>query len=114
MQYQNRNFVLHCLLSLLAVQPLFAQTASNLTIAYATTNPTPLNQGFAGFSTDLVDYGLESHNANFQQMVVPLSPGWLRYPSGIQSDGFAWTNGQILTNYISDLTASNATSAAES
>lgn len=47
-------------------------------------------------------------------MAVPLSPGWLRYPSGIQSDGFAWTKGKILTNYISEPMASNATSAAES
>lgn len=114
MLQQDRNVILYWLLSLLAVQQVFAQTASNLTIAFVTINPGPLNQGFAGFSTDLVDYGIESHNTNFQQMVVPLSPGWLRYPSGIQSDGFDWTNGEILTNYISELTASNATSAAQS
>ncbi|HUD48001.1 MAG TPA: hypothetical protein VMR33_14295 [Candidatus Baltobacteraceae bacterium] len=114
MPQQNRNVILYCLLSFLAVQPLFAQTKSNLSIAFVTTNPSPLSQGFAGFATDLVDYGLESHNTNFQHLVVPLSPGWLRYPTGIQSDGFAWTNGEILTNWISDLTASNATSAAES
>jgi hypothetical protein len=114
MPQQNRNVILYGLLSFLAVQPLLAQTASNLTIAFVTANPAPLNQGFAGFATDLVDYGLESHNTNFQQLVVPLSPGWLRYPTGIQSDGFDWTNGKILTNWISDLTASNATAAAQS
>jgi hypothetical protein len=114
MQQQIRMVILYCLLSFLAVQTLFAQSVSNLAIAFVTSNPTPLNQGFAGFSTDLVDYGLESHNTNFQQLAVPLSPGWLRYPSGIQSDGFDWTTGEIPTNWISDLTASNATSAAES
>ena len=96
------------------VHPVFALTTSNLTIAVVTSNPTPLNQSFAGFATDLVNYGLESHNTNFQQKAVRLSPGWLRYPTGIQSDGFAWTNGEILTSMINALTASNATSAAQS
>lgn len=55
MQQQHRNVILYYLLSFLAVQQIFAQTASKLTIALVTTNPTPLNQGFAGFSTDLAD-----------------------------------------------------------
>jgi hypothetical protein len=106
--------ILLCLFGMLTVPPLFAQGGSNLLISFVTNNPAPLNQDFAGFATSLIDNGIESHNTNLQQMATPLSPGWLRYPSGIPADGFDWTNGEISTNWINNLTATNAASAAES
>jgi hypothetical protein len=80
-----------CLLGFLAARAVFAGSGSNLVVSFVTTNLSPLNVGFAGFATSLIDNGMESHNPNFQQMAATLSPGWLRYPSGIPSDGFDWT-----------------------
>jgi hypothetical protein len=91
-----------------------AQSSTNVTIAFATTNTTPLNQGFAGFACEMLDTGLEYDNTNFQRFVAELSPGWIRYPSGISDDAFDWSTGLTDTNWINsvglhgDASASNS------
>jgi len=80
-----------------------AQSSSNVTVAFATTNTTPLNQGFAGFACEMFDTGLEFNNTNFQQYAASLSPGWIRYPSGISDDAFNWATGMTDTNWINTI-----------
>ena len=77
-----------------------AQSSTNVVVAFATTNLTPLNQGFAGFATEILDTGLEYGNTNFQQFAASLSPGWLRYPSGTSDDAFNWVSGLTDTNWL--------------
>ena len=57
---------------------LQAQDSSIVIIAFSTTNSTPLNLGFAGFATEILDTGLEYDNTNVQNLAKSLSPGWLR------------------------------------
>ena len=45
--------------------------------------------------TDAVEY----YDPNFQQIVTPLSPGWLRYPAGATGDAFDWATGLTITNW---------------
>ena len=77
-----------------------AQSNTNVVVAFSTTNATPLNPGFAGFATEILDTGLEYDNTNFQQFASMLSPGWLRYPSGTSDDAFNWATGLTDTNWI--------------
>lgn len=91
-----------------------AQIDTNVVISFTTTNATPLNLGFAGFATEMLDTGLEYDNTNFQALVQTLSPGWLRYPSGISDDAFNWSNGLTDTNWINNILAKQETNAANS
>jgi len=78
-----------------------AQTNTNIVaVAFTTANPTPLHQGLGGFSTDMLDNGLDYGNAAFQQEATAVSPGWLRYPSGIADNAFNWKTGLTDTNWI--------------
>jgi len=80
-----------------------AQSNANVTVAFATTNTTPLNEDFAGFACEMLDTGLEYGNTNFQKWVGKLSPGWIRYPSGISDDAFNWATGLTDTNWITTI-----------
>ncbi|HUA38376.1 MAG TPA: hypothetical protein VMA35_08310 [Candidatus Sulfopaludibacter sp.] len=79
-----------------------AAAQATVSVSFTTTNTTPLNQGFAGFCTELQASAVEYYDANFQQMTATLSPGWLRYPGGSMDDAFAWTNGLTLTNWFTN------------
>lgn len=81
---------------------LAAQT--DVTVAFTTTNATPLNPGFAGFCTELLASAVEYYDTNFQHFTALLSPGWLRYPGGSMDDAFQWTNGVTMTNVIFEFT----------
>ena len=87
---------------LLGVPEIRAQVQTNVVVAFATTNATPLNTGFAGFCTAMQTSAVEYYDTNFQQMTATLSPGWLRYPGGSTEDAFAWTNGLTLTNWFTN------------
>jgi hypothetical protein len=89
--------------SLCLAPEIRAQFNSNLTVAFATTNTTALNQGFAGFACEMLDTGLRYDNTNFQKFVAELSPGWIRYPSGISDDAFNWATGMTDTNWINTI-----------
>jgi hypothetical protein len=95
------------LLAALLISPsAVAQSSTNVVVAFTTTNPTPLNQGFAGFCTEMLTDAVEYSDTNFQAVTASLSPGWLRYPGGATEDAFAWTNGVTLTNWIYEFPAS--------
>jgi len=93
---------------------LRAQSSANVTVAFATTNTTPLNEGFAGFACEMLDTGLEYDNTNFQQLAATLSPGWIRYPSGLSDDAFDWSTGLTDTNWINTLGTNGDTTASNS
>jgi hypothetical protein len=109
----------HCALLILwlglALSPeMRSQSVSNVTVAFFTTNPMPLNLGFAGFATEILNTGLEYDNPNFQQLAATLSPGWLRYPGGTSDDAFNWTNGMTDTSFLNVLGAHGDFSASNS
>src|SRR5271166_6020175 len=66
---------------------------SPVTINFTSTNITPLNLGFGGFTCDFMTGGEEYADTNFQQYAAMLTPGWIRFPGGTTSDAFDWTNG---------------------
>ena len=90
------------LAALLLLLPATTRAATNLIVAFTTTNSIPLNTGFGGFCTAMQTSAVEYYDTNFQQMAATLSPGWLRYPGGATEDAFAWTNGLTLTNWFTN------------
>jgi len=81
-----------------------SQAQVNVVVSFVTTNSTPLNPGFSGFNTT-ADNAVEYYDTNFQQIVTTLSPGWLRYPAGTESDAFDWIRGQIVQAWVKGLAA---------
>jgi hypothetical protein len=77
-----------------------AQTNTNVVVSFVTTNATPLNLGFAGFTTELLGKGVEYGDTNMQRYAAMLSPGWLLFPGGTTGDAFNWTNGLTDTNWV--------------
>ena len=94
--------------SLWLVPEIPAQTGTNpVVVAFTTTNSTPLNLGFAGFTADLMTGGEEYGDTNLQRYANLLSPGWLRFPGGTTGDAFNWSNGLTVSSWINELNASN-------
>jgi hypothetical protein len=89
-----------------------AQTATNVVVAFTTTNSTPLNSGFAGFTTELLSTGTEYGDTNMQQLAATLSPGWLLFPAGTTGDAFDWSSGLTSQSWIDALLAHGNTNAA--
>src|SRR5450432_813282 len=79
-----------------------AQTQSNVVVSLVTTNSTPLNPGFSGFNNGLKT-AVEYYDTNFQLMATSLSPGWLRFPAGTESEAFDWSSGQLVQTWIDAL-----------
>jgi len=80
-----------------------AQSNTNVLVAFATTNATPLNLGFAGFTTELLGTGIEYGDTNMQQFAAQLSPGWLLFPAGTTGDAFNWQTGLTDTNWMNQI-----------
>ncbi len=70
-----------------------AQADTNVVVAFTTANPTALNTGFAGFTTELLGKGEEYGDTNLQHSAAMLSPGWLLFPAGTTGDAFNWATG---------------------
>src|SRR5271165_6803031 len=79
-----------------------AQVQTNVVVSFVTTNPTSLNPGFGGFNNGLKN-AVEYYDTNFQQMATTLSPGWLRFPAGTESEAFDWSSGQMVQAWINVL-----------
>ncbi len=89
-----------------------AQVSSNTTthspiviVNFDTTTVTPLNPGFNGFNNNLKN-AVEYYDTNFQHILKTLSPGWLRFPGGTDSEAFEWQSGKIVPAWV-DLLAAN-------
>lgn len=77
-----------------------AQSSTNVVVAFATTNAMTLNQGFAGFTTELLGTGMEYGDTNLQHYAAMLPPGWLLFPAGETGDAFYWASGMTDTNWV--------------
>jgi len=78
------------------------QLQSDVLVTFTTTNLTPLNPGFSGFNNDLKN-AVEYYDTNFQQIAAALSPGWLRFPAGTESEAFDWNSGLLVQGWIDAL-----------
>jgi uncharacterized protein (TIGR03437 family) len=100
-------------LAILCAPPARAQdspatASSNVTVNFATAAPTPLNPGFNGFNSNLLN-AVEYYDANFQGILKTLSPGWLRFPGGTDSEAFDWSSGEIVPAWVAELGAKSYT-----
>jgi len=59
-------------------------------ITVQTSAPKPLATGFSGFNDANVIHGVEYNDPKFEAMVLPLKPGFIRYPGGSDSLAFEW------------------------
>src|SRR5208283_4849788 len=81
-----------------------AQSSTNpVTVAFSSTNFTPLNIGFAGFTTELLGTGVEYGDTNMQHFAAMLSPGWLLFPAGTTGDAFNWSTGLTDSNWVNEI-----------
>ena len=71
---------------------------------FVTTTATPLNPGFNGFNNNLKN-AVEYYDTNFQHILTTLSPGWLRFPGGTDSEAFDWASGEIVSAWVDALAA---------
>jgi hypothetical protein len=74
-----------------------AQTSA--TIDISTTQSTPLNPNFSGFNDEVV-FPVEYFDYRFNSLAAALSPGWVRYPSGMFSDAFNWQTGLMVPSWV--------------
>src|SRR5271169_3115849 len=79
-----------------------AEAQVDVVVSFVTTNSTPLNPGFSGFNNGLKN-AVEYYDTHFQQMAATLSPGWLRFPAGTESEAFDWSSGEIVQAWINAL-----------
>jgi hypothetical protein len=80
--------------------------SADVIVNFVTTAETPLNPGFSGFNCNLKN-AVEYYDTNFQEMLKTLSPGWLRFPAGTESEAFDWVSGEILLPWVDMLTKAN-------
>ncbi len=59
-------------------------------ITVETGAPKPFATGFSGFNDPSVVHGAEYNDPKLQSMVLPLKPGFIRYPGGSDSLAFDW------------------------
>jgi hypothetical protein len=86
------------------VSPHATTNSSIVSVNFVTTTATPLNPGFNGFNSNLND-AVEYYDTNFQHMLTTLSPGWLRFPAGTESEAFDWVSGEIVSAWVDGLAA---------
>ena len=79
---------------------LGAQTSSTVLVSLTSSNATALNQGFAGFTTELLGSGIEYGDTNLDRFAQMLSPGWLLFPAGTSGDAFNWSTGLTESNWV--------------
>lgn len=91
-------------LGLLIASPIPAQVSA--TVAINTSQTTPLNPNFSGFN-DEVPFPPEFYDYRQNVIAAGLSPGWVRYPSGLFSDAFDWQTGMMVPSWVSQFSTTN-------
>jgi len=76
------------------------------TIAINTAQTTPINANFSGFN-DEVPFPAEFYDYRLNNIAAQLSPGWVRYPSGLFSDAFDWQGGLMNPAWVSQFTGTS-------
>jgi uncharacterized protein (TIGR03437 family) len=65
-----------------------------------------LNRNFSGFN-DEVTFPVEYYDYRFNNMAAQLSPGWVRYPSGLFSQAFDWQTGRMVPAWVGQFAATD-------
>src|SRR5271166_1181968 len=79
------------------------------TIDIDTTHTTPLNSNFSGFNDEVV-FPAEFFDYRLNSLAAQLSPGWVRYPSGIFSDAFDWQTGLMVPAWVDEFQGTSISS----
>jgi uncharacterized protein (TIGR03437 family) len=82
----------------------FAQVTA--TIDVDTTHTTPLNANFSGFNDEVV-FPAEYFDYRLNNLAAQLSPGWVRYPSGLFSNAFNWQTGLMVLSWANQFQNTN-------
>src|SRR5580692_10390440 len=83
-----------------------AQVTNVAAIDIDTTHTTPLNANFSGFN-DEVDFPAEFFDYRLNNVAAQLSPGWVRYPSGLFSQAFDWQTGLMVPSWVAQFSSTN-------
>jgi uncharacterized protein (TIGR03437 family) len=86
------------------VSPNATTNSLNVSVNFVTTTATPLNPGFNGFNYSLRN-AVEYYDPNLQHILTTLSPGWLSFPGGTDSEAFDWASGEIVSAWVDALAA---------
>jgi len=78
---------------------LTAPAQVSATIDIDTTRTTPLNPNFSGFNDEVV-FPAEYFDYRLNNLAAQLSPGWVRYPSGLFSNAFDWQTGLMVSSWV--------------
>jgi uncharacterized protein (TIGR03437 family) len=92
-------------LALLAVS-FSAGAQVNATIDIDTTRTTPLHSNFSGFNDEVV-FPAEYFDYRLNNVAAGLSPGWVRYPSGLFSQAFNWQTGLMVPSWVAQFQSTN-------
>jgi hypothetical protein len=76
------------------------------TIDIDTTHTTPLNPNFSGFNDEVV-FPAEFFDYRLNNLAAQLSPGWVRYPSGLFSNAFNWQTGLMVPSWAAQFQGTN-------
>ena len=76
------------------------------TIDIDTTHTTPLSANFSGFNDEVV-FPAEYYDYRLNNLAAQLSPGWVRYPSGLFSDAFDWQTGLMVASWAAEFPAND-------
>ena len=76
------------------------------TIDIDTTRTTPLHAGFSGFNDEVV-FPAEYFDYRLNNVAAQLSPGWVRYPSGLFSQAFNWRTGLMVPSWVAQFQDTN-------
>jgi hypothetical protein len=76
------------------------------TVNIATANTTPLNANFSGFNDEVV-FPAEFFDYRLENLAALLTPGWVRYPSGLFSDAFNWQTGLMVPSWAAQFAGTN-------
>lgn len=81
-----------------------AQTPATIDIDPSHTSP--LHANFSGFNDEVV-FPAEYFDYRFNNMAAQLSPGWVRYPSGLFADAFDWKTGLMVAAWANQFQGTN-------
>ncbi len=76
------------------------------TIDIDATRATPLNANFSGFNDEVV-FPAEFYDYRLNNIAAQLSPGWVRYPSGLFSQAFNWQTGKMEPAWVQQFQGTN-------
>ena len=85
---------------------LSAPAQVSATIDIDTTRTTPFHSGFSGFNDEVV-FPAEFFDYRLNNLAAELSPGWVRYPSGLFSQAFNWQTGLMVPPWVAQFQDTN-------